>query len=73
MSWVEVDEAGWRWVHGLVIPNIKYIVYELSNVLPNDCRLNNLENIWSKLGSDRVYGLVFPLENFFCHSGKTLC
>ena len=20
MSWVEVDEAGWRWVHGLVIP-----------------------------------------------------
>ena len=21
MSWVEVDGAGWRWVHGLVIPN----------------------------------------------------
>ena len=20
MSWVEVDGAGWRWVHGLVIP-----------------------------------------------------
>ena len=20
MSWVEVDRAGWRWVHGLVIP-----------------------------------------------------
>ena len=20
MSWVEVDEVGWRWVHGLVIP-----------------------------------------------------
>ena len=20
MSWVEVDEAGWGWVHGLVIP-----------------------------------------------------
>ena len=23
MSWVEVDGAGWRWVHGLVIPFIK--------------------------------------------------
>ena len=23
MSWVEVDGAGWRWVHGLVIPIIK--------------------------------------------------
>ena len=23
MSWVEVDRAGWRWVHGLVIPRIK--------------------------------------------------
>ena len=21
MSWVEVDGAGWRWVHGLVIPS----------------------------------------------------
>ena len=21
MSWVEVDRAGWRWVHGLVIPD----------------------------------------------------
>ena len=20
MSWVEMDGAGWRWVHGLVIP-----------------------------------------------------
>ena len=20
MSWLEVDGAGWRWVHGLVIP-----------------------------------------------------
>ena len=24
MSWVEVDGAGWRWVHGLVIPVIKH-------------------------------------------------
>ena len=23
MSWVEVDGAGWRWVHGLVIPLLK--------------------------------------------------
>ena len=23
MSWVEVDGAGWRWVHGLVIPKKK--------------------------------------------------
>ena len=23
MSWVEVDGAGWRWVHGFVIPNKK--------------------------------------------------
>ena len=22
MSWVEVDEAGWRWVHGLVINSV---------------------------------------------------
>ena len=22
MSWVEVDGAGWRWVHGLVIKSI---------------------------------------------------
>ena len=21
MSWVEIDGAGWRWVHGLVIPS----------------------------------------------------
>ena len=21
MNWVEVDGGGWRWVHGLVIPN----------------------------------------------------
>ena len=26
MSWVEADGAGWRWVHGLVIP------IEISNV-----------------------------------------
>ena len=23
-SWVEVDGAGWRWVHGLVISKIKH-------------------------------------------------
>ena len=23
MSWVEMDEAGWSWVHGLVIPKSK--------------------------------------------------
>ena len=23
MNWVEVDGAGWRWVHGLVIPLLK--------------------------------------------------
>ena len=22
MSWTEIDGAGWRWVHGLVIPII---------------------------------------------------
>ena len=27
MSWVEVDGAGWRWVHGLVIPYIKLYSY----------------------------------------------
>ena len=27
MSWMEVDGAGWRWVHGLVIPKRKkYLV-----------------------------------------------
>ena len=26
MSWVEVDGAGWRWVHGLVIPIVNYIL-----------------------------------------------
>ena len=25
ISWVEVDGAGWRWVHGLVIPLEKRI------------------------------------------------
>ena len=25
MSWVEVDEAGWSWVHGLVIPKFKTV------------------------------------------------
>ena len=25
MSWVEVDGAGWRWVHGLVIPKYETI------------------------------------------------
>ena len=25
MSWVEVNGAGWRWVHGLLIPDIKPI------------------------------------------------
>ena len=27
MSWMEVDGAGWRWVHGLVIP----IANQISN------------------------------------------
>ena len=27
MSWGEVDGAGWRWVHGLVIP-MKKILFE---------------------------------------------
>ena len=26
MSWVEVDGAGWRWVHGLVINLMNYIL-----------------------------------------------
>ena len=24
-SWMEVDGAGWRWVHGLEYPFIKYL------------------------------------------------
>ena len=24
MSWVEVDGAGWSWVHGLAIPNFQW-------------------------------------------------
>ena len=24
MSWVEVDGAGWSWVHGLVTPKLKF-------------------------------------------------
>ena len=34
MSWEEVDEAGWRWVHGLVIPNINCLDATLYKVLP---------------------------------------
>ena len=26
ISWVEVDGAGWRWVHGLVIPILKIML-----------------------------------------------
>ena len=26
ISWVEVDGAGWRWVHGLVTPILKIMV-----------------------------------------------
>ena len=29
MSWVEVDGAGWRWVHGLVIPIKNYFGFYL--------------------------------------------
>ena len=25
MSWVEVNGAGWRWVHDLVIPTLRWI------------------------------------------------
>ena len=31
MSWVEVDGAGWRWVHGLVIPNKQYHFLKVRN------------------------------------------
>ena len=31
MNWVEVDGAGWRWVHGLVILNEKEISFPCSN------------------------------------------
>ena len=31
MSWVEVDGAGWSWVHGLVIPIYNKKVSELAN------------------------------------------
>ena len=29
MSWVKVDGAGWRWVHGLVIPINNYFGFYL--------------------------------------------
>ena len=32
MSWVEVDGAGWRWVHGLVIPLIKSLVQKVESL-----------------------------------------
>ena len=31
MSWVEVDGAGWRWVHGLVIHNHNKKRHEIHN------------------------------------------
>ena len=31
MSWVEVDRAGWRWVHGLVIPFLHIFLMCLLN------------------------------------------
>ena len=31
MSWVEVDRAGWRWVHGLVIPFLHIFLICLLN------------------------------------------
>ena len=37
MSWVEVDGAGWRWVHGLVIPMFfcEYIGKEIVKMRKN--------------------------------------
>ena len=31
-SWVEVDGAGWRWVHGLVMPYRRVIFITPSNI-----------------------------------------
>ena len=39
MSQVEVDRAGWRWVHGLVIPVIKH-KFHPNIVLINDNMVN---------------------------------
>ena len=30
-SWVEVEGAKWRWVHGLVIPENKYARHRIPN------------------------------------------
>ena len=32
MSYVEVDGAGWRWVHGLVIPKSFMLISKMKNV-----------------------------------------
>ena len=37
LSWVEVDGAGWRWVHDLVIPILKY------------CQIKPLQKVWMQV------------------------
>ena len=49
-SWVDVDVAGWRWVHGLVMPQknylhnyitkITYIVHKKDPILKKEFRVN---------------------------------
>ena len=40
IRWVEVDGAGWRWVHGLAIPKLKYVVYVSNKVKVNFLLVN---------------------------------
>ena len=37
MNWVEVDGAGWRWVHDLVMPILKY------------CQIKPLQRVWMQV------------------------
>ena len=43
MSWVEVDGAGWRWVHNLVIPFGNGVVKKIKTLVKQKNKHNKIE------------------------------
>ena len=59
MSWVEVDGAGWRWVHGLVIP--LYVNHDIKTRSLNE---HCLQELREKLKEVRKSSLtIFFINN----------
>ena len=46
MSWVKVDGGGWRWVHGLVLPNYEQMIAKYDFIVSAVSRCFLQDNIF---------------------------